>query len=38
MERKIDKNFLPFQIIAFDTVPADSKYKKENICDSQSMF
>ena len=27
-----------FQIIAFDIVPADSKYNKKNTCDPQSMF
>ena len=30
--------FLVFQIIAFDIVPADSKYNKENTCDRQPMF
>ena len=35
---KIPKMFLFFQIIAFDTVPADSKYKNENTCDRQSIF
>ena len=30
--------FLVFEIIAFDIVPADSKYNKENTCDRQRMF
>ena len=30
--------FLVFEIIAFDIVPADSKYNKENTCDRQPMF
>ena len=38
MERKIEKMLLNFQIIAFDTVPADSKYNKDSTCDRQSMF
>ena len=38
MERKIQEMLLVFYIIAFDVVPADSKYKKENTCDRQSMF
>ena len=29
---------LIFYIIAFDVVPAASKYNKENTCDRQSMF
>ena len=28
---------LIFQIIAFDVVPADSKFNKENTCDRQSI-
>ena len=38
MEREIEKTILVFQIIAFDIVPKDSKYNKENTCDRQSMF
>ena len=38
MERKIEKMLLVFSIIAFDIVPADSKYNKENTCNRQSMF
>ena len=38
MERKIHGMFLVFSIIAFDVVPADYKYNKENTCDRQSMF
>ena len=37
-ERKIEEMFLVFQIIAFDIVPADSKYNKDNTCDRQLMF
>ena len=35
---KKEKIFLLFQIIAFEIVRADSKYKKENTCDRQSRF
>ena len=35
---KIETMFLVFQKIAFDTVPADSKYNKENACDRLSIF
>ena len=35
---KIEIKFSVFQITAFDVVPADSKYKKDNNCDRQSMF
>ena len=35
---KIETMFLVFQIIAFDTVPADSKCNKENACDRLSIF
>ena len=38
MERKIEKMVFVFKIIAFDIVPADSKYNKQNTCDRQSMF
>ena len=38
MEKKIEKIILLCWIIAFDTVPADSKYNKENTCDRLSMF
>ena len=38
MERKTEKMFLVFWIIALDIVTADSKYNKQNICDRQSMF
>ena len=38
MERKIEEMFLVFSIVAFDVVPAGSKYNIENTCDRQSMF
>ena len=38
MDRKIDKMFLVFKIIAFDIVTADSKYYKDITCHRQSMF
>ena len=38
MERKIEKIFLAFYVIAYDTVIADSKYNKQYTCDRQSIF
>ena len=38
IETKIDKKFLLFKIIAFELVPVNSKYFKENTCHRQSMF
>ena len=38
IDRKVQKMFLIFYKIAFDIVPSDSKYNRENTCDRQSMF
>ena len=38
MERKIEKMFLVVYMTAFDIVPADSKYYKENTCHQQPRF
>ena len=38
MHRKIDNMILVFYRIAFDVVPADFKYYKENTCHRESMF
>ena len=38
LERKNDKMFLVFYIIAFELVLANLKYYKENTCHPQSVF
>ena len=35
---KMDGKIEIIQIIAFDIVPAHSKYNEENTCDRESMF
>ena len=38
MAKKFNKILLRFYIIAFELVPANSKYYKENTCHRQTMF